>query len=483
MSFSLHDEKMNRKIRSAEARASADPRRPVFHFHAPAQWMNDPNGTIYFQGYYHVFYQFNPFGDSWDHLHWGHAMSRDLLHWEYLPIALYPEASIHEEHCFSGCATLDRDGHPMLFYTSVPFDVDNNPHMQRAAVGDQDMLNWTRLEKAVLTVHSPPGTPRIKNDWRDPYIYRKGSTYYLVLSAVRDDDTPVVLLYTNTCGDLTRWDYRTVLKSFPKGGQLFECPNFFQMQGAWILIGSPFEPVQYFTGSFDEEQLIFIPMKQGLIDHSSEFYASNTVLRPADDVYLLAWIRAFPKGRGWNGCLALPRALRLSDRGGLLQTPVPELKKLRGAHYGLGDCTVEPHGLRFQSTAIRNCEILLRADLTLASKLDLSAVVKGTSLSLISLEASLFHVQSTPVQCKGLPPDSMRQVDIRLFIDRSVLEVFIDAGRLCVSHMVESLYMTDALELRWNNSVHLLGFDVWEMQPLTYSVHPSLVQQTHVPST
>ena len=173
MSFSLHDEKLNARIRSAQARSTADPRRPVFHFCSPAQWMNDPNGTISFQGYYHVFYQFNPYGDSWDHMHWGHARSRDLLSWEYLPIALYPDQSIREEHCFSGCVALDRNGRPMLFYTSVPYDVDSNPHTQRAAVGDQDMTEWSRVEKPVLTVNSP-GTPRIKNDWRDPTSTGKG---------------------------------------------------------------------------------------------------------------------------------------------------------------------------------------------------------------------------------------------------------------------------------------------------------------------
>jgi beta-fructofuranosidase len=473
MSFSLHDEKMNERIRAAESRALADPRRPIYHFHSPAQWMNDPNGTIYFQGYYHVFYQFNPFGDSWDHLHWGHARSKDLLHWEYMPIALYPDASIGEEHCFSGCATIDRNGRAVIFYTSVPFDVDNNPHQQRAAYGDAEMIGWSRAESPILTVDSR-GTPKIKNDWRDPYIYRKGPTYYMVLSAVRDDDTPVVLLYTNEAGDLSQWDYRGILKGFPRGTQLFECPNFFQMQGAWILIGSPFEPVTYFAGSFDEENLLYTPMRQGTVDHSSEYYASNTIFGPANDVYLLAWLRAFPKGLGWNGCLALPRLLRLGDKGDLLQGPAPVMERLRGVHIETDDCTMVPNGLRFQSPALRNCEILLRVNLTSTSSLDLHALAKGIRAPLLSLESSLFHVRDTPVRCENLTEDSARAVDIRIFIDRSVLEVFIDGGRICVSHMVECLHEMDSLEMSWNDAVSLSSFDAWEMKPLTYSLHPVL---------
>jgi sucrose-6-phosphate hydrolase SacC (GH32 family) len=469
----LNDEKMNARIRAAEAKSAADPRRPVFHFRSPAQWMNDPNGTIYFQGYYHVFYQFNPYGDSWDHLHWGHARSRDLLSWEYMPIALHPDPSIREEHCFSGSVTLDRSGHPMLFYTSIPYDVDRNPHTQRAAVGDSDMISWARLEKPVLTVRSS-GTPRIKNDWRDPCIYRKGEIYYMVVSAVREDDTPVVLLYTNSEGELTTWKYGGVLKQFPKGMQLFECPNFFQLQGAWILIGSPFDPVHYFAGSFDEERLLYTPMRQGLLNHSSEFYATNILTAADNDVYLFAWIRDFPKGLGWNGCLALPRVVSLSHEGSLLQRPVPELERLRDAHFDLRDCTVRPRGFSFASKILSNSELIVRAELSGDSMLDLSAVSGEKRIPLLSLEAGLFHVQSTPVPWTDLPTDSRRQVDIRFFLDRSVLEVFIDCGRLCVSHMIENLYQLDSIEMSWGDSVTLLSFDAWEMRPLKYALHPSL---------
>ena len=291
---------------------------------------------------------------------------------------------------------------------------------------------------------------------------------------MRDDDTPVVLLYTNTEGELTQWDYRGILKGFPKGMQLFECPNFFQLQGAWILIGSPFDPVHYYAGSFDEERLQYTPMKQGLINHSSEFYASNTLVAPGHKVYLFAWIRAFPKGLGWNGCLALPRAISLSDEGSLLQNPVPELENLRGAHHDFRACTMTPRSLCFASNILGNSELIVRAELSLDSKLEISAILGETRLPLISLEAGLFHVQSTPVPCADLPSDPRRQVDIRLFLDRSVLEVFIDGGRVCVSHMVENLNRMDSIEMSWNESVTLQSFDAWEMRPLTYSLHPSL---------
>ena len=81
--------------RAAEPRAASDPTRPAYHFHPPAGWMNDPNGTIYHSGWYHLFYQHNPFGDRWGSIHWGHARSRDLVRWEHLPIALGPNRELH----------------------------------------------------------------------------------------------------------------------------------------------------------------------------------------------------------------------------------------------------------------------------------------------------------------------------------------------------------------------------------------------------
>ena len=97
-----------RSVAEAAARVGGDPTRPIVHFRPPAQWMNDPNGTIYVDGYYHLFYQHNPYGDAWGHMHWGHARSRDLVSWEHLPIALWPSERSGEEHVFSGCAAVER---------------------------------------------------------------------------------------------------------------------------------------------------------------------------------------------------------------------------------------------------------------------------------------------------------------------------------------------------------------------------------------
>ncbi len=99
--------------------AAADPARPVYHFHPPANWCNDPNGTIFYRGWHHLFYQYNPYGSLWGNMHWGHARSRDLVNWEHLPIAIGPSKDKGEDHIFSGAAILAKDGKPRVFYTSI----------------------------------------------------------------------------------------------------------------------------------------------------------------------------------------------------------------------------------------------------------------------------------------------------------------------------------------------------------------------------
>ncbi len=135
-------------IAAAEASVAAqaplvahDPNRPIYHFRPPAYWMNDPNGTIYHNGYYHVFYQFNPYADFSHDIHWGHTRSKDLVHWEQLPVAIPPSYDLDESGVWSGCMAINEEGRPVAFYTSVGVG-RKRPFQQRATVGDDDLLTW-----------------------------------------------------------------------------------------------------------------------------------------------------------------------------------------------------------------------------------------------------------------------------------------------------------------------------------------------------
>ena len=132
-------------IAAAKPRALADPMHPVFHITGQAQWINDPNGPIFYKGFYHLFYQLHPFSDESGPKFWGHVRSRDLAQWEPLPVALWPSRELGEAEVWSGCCTINGLGQPMCFYTSVgpakgPFDHAD----QWAALGDDDLITWQK---------------------------------------------------------------------------------------------------------------------------------------------------------------------------------------------------------------------------------------------------------------------------------------------------------------------------------------------------
>ena len=155
-------------VTAAIPKAESDPERPVWHFRPPANWNNDPNGTIFYKGWHHLFYQHNPYGSVWGHMHWGHARSRDLVNWEHLPIALWPSLEKGEEHIYSGGAILAADGRPHIFYTSIG---KRDPEQWMAIPADDDLIVWEKYARnPILTLEAHGG--RKVYDWRDPFPFR-----------------------------------------------------------------------------------------------------------------------------------------------------------------------------------------------------------------------------------------------------------------------------------------------------------------------
>src|SRR5438093_7782799 len=134
-------ERAMQSLRAGMATAEADPERPNYHFRPPAFWNNDPNGTIFYKGWHHLFYQLNPAAPRGGNQHWGHARSRDLANWEHLPIALWPLTDRGERAIFSGGATLAPDGRPRIFYTSIGHAT---PEQWIAVPQDDELIRWDR---------------------------------------------------------------------------------------------------------------------------------------------------------------------------------------------------------------------------------------------------------------------------------------------------------------------------------------------------
>ena len=434
-------------VQAATARAQADPAHPIFHVSTPAQWMNDPNGPIFYKGVYHLFYQLTPFSDESGVKYWGHVRSRDLVKWEHLPIAIAPSNDQGEDSIWSGCCTINGLGQPMIFYTSIgrgksAFDQAE----QWAAVGDVDLIHWQKSPaNPVLSEAVNAGTKIY--DWRDPFVFHAGKKTYLVTGGhLAKDRQADVNLYEAQDAALTQWKYRGPLFQMPDAPTV-ECPNFFQLGDQWVLFVSPYGRVQYFIGDFDATAGRFTARTNGLVDYGSSFYAPNTMLVPDGRRLVWGWVKDFPGGHGWNGCLSLPRQLSIARDGQLHQIPAPQLAKLRGRKVSWQNVRLPAAGATFKLPATNTLEIQadIRCQTGQSVTLEIKCGANPPPPVRISFDGSQLAVgdSTAPLAIPG----EKKQLSLRIFIDRSVLEVFANET-VCVTKIIPLMNADVSLEIR-----------------------------------
>ncbi len=459
-----------------------DPTRPIYHFRPPARWMNEPCGAIYHKGYYHVFYQLNPTGDFWgvDNTHWGHTRSKDLVHWEHLPIALWPSRELGERRCNSGCVVINDNGQLMIFYTYVP--LNNTPRQQWVAIGDDDLITWKKHPDNPIIGRENSGIPSsVGSGWSDQFVFRdEGSTFVTFKSS-----GGTVCEAQNK--ELTRWKYIGNLD-----GVHGECPNFFKLGNKWVLLtsgGVPSRQLQYQIGSFDPRGLKFTLEKSGILDHSygpdwadsmaRGFYATNILFDPEDRCILFGWVSGFKnedgqfygragqaKGRGWNGCLGLPRVLTLEDDGRMRQMPVPELQKLRDKHIRVDNLELNnsSHTLGDIGDTL---EILAEFEPGNAKPFGLKVRSSddGKSSVTIRYEDEVLNVAGTkvPLKLNG----EQEALTLHVFLDKSVMEVFINGGQESVTRVIYP--GLNALNVRLfaeGGAVAVKSLDIWTIKAI-----------------
>ena len=210
--------------------------RQRYHFTPPVSWMNDPNGLVYYKGLYHLFYQYNPKSCKWDSMHWGHAVSEDMIHWKDMPVALKPdqEYDCHPEGgCFSGSA-VEKDGVLFLFYTATT-QIDGVVHQTQCIATSKDGMTFEKYPNNPVIKEPPQG---FSNDFRDPKVFKHNGKWYMVVggcigSATFDGDGRICLYESD---DLYNWKYKgNVLESNGKLGTMMECPDMFELNGKWVV--------------------------------------------------------------------------------------------------------------------------------------------------------------------------------------------------------------------------------------------------------
>lgn len=310
-----------------------DPRNK-FHFAPMEGWMNDPNGLCVFQGKMHLFYQYHPYGQVWGNMHWGHAVSSDLLHWIHQPVAFFPQPELQDQPtlrggAFSGCAVAD-DALTVFFTRNVGDQARSWRIEKQVMAKSEDGIAFGE-EHVVLEQH----IPSCSGDFRDPKVLPYGDGYLMVVASCVEDK-PTVLLYRSK--HLETWEFVSFLyqEMDPKYA-VAECPDFFFLDGFWVLIvgylnrnRSPVRDVKYLVGSFDGRE--FVPVSSGLVDEGKDFYATQSMEWKGRRI-LFGWnsdtegiYQAYPLGA--NGTLSLPRELSVRNQS-LVQTPFRELATLR----------------------------------------------------------------------------------------------------------------------------------------------------------
>ena len=458
-----------------------DPLRPSYHLLPPHNWMNDPNGPIWWKGKYHLFYQLNPHAAVWGDMHWGHAISPDMVHWRHEPMALAPTpGGADSEGCFSGSAVVD-NGVPTFIYTGVanapPDQVtlrDGNDKLREtqmlATAEDDGLLRWKKLDKPVIA--TPPDGMRVTG-FRDPCPWKEPDGWYVGIGSGERGKGGSVLLYRSK--DLRHWEYlHPLMSGIPNGkqaanpcdsGEMWECPDFFGLSNTHYLHYSSENKVIWTTGDYDQGAHAYTARRRGVLDHGA-YYAPKSFLSPDGRRILWGWIRetrpeAEFAAAGWAGCMSLPRVLTVGAQGQLEMHPASEVLKLRGA---------AERGTVTAATPFRKKLVDLRGELYIPvgfsdGTVTLRLLVGGREVWQLAV-----NVPGDSIRCDDisfpLPPFPWPRPALRVFLDGSVIESFI-GGREAITSRVYTLKPGETeVEVSVNGKGHF-DVDLWPLQAIS----------------
>ena len=371
--------------------------------------MNDPNAPIYHNGEYHLYYQYNPNAAYWGDMHWGHGVSKDLVHWKHLPIALAPTpGGPDKDGCFTGCMVIDK-GKPVIIYTGV------QPEVQCIAYSD-DLIKWRKYPKNPVIAGPPkeldsPG-------FRDPQVWRDGDDWLMVIGAGRKGIGGMALLYSSK--NLIDWKYvgpfledKRKLESGAKdpvaSGEMWECPDFLPVsKEQWLFYIATRGRVEYFLGTWKNRA--FDPGSPGTLVHGP-YYAPKSSNASGGRRIIWGWLqerrsREDQIRAGWSGSMSLPVVPGIGPQGLKLE-PAGELAALRGSP------------LPIDKAPPLCCEIEAEIDAERGVLLTLG----GQTLFRYQAADRVLELGSTVTQIR---PEPGRPLRLRLFCDGSIFEAFVN---------------------------------------------------------
>jgi fructan beta-fructosidase len=484
--------------------SSSEDFRPQYHFTPAAKWLNDPNGLVYYDGEYHLFYQHNPADTVWGPMHWGHAVSSDLINWMHLPIALYPD---EYGTIYSGSAVIDwhnTAGFGKEAMVAIFTHHSDESESQSIASSTDRGRSWTKYAGNPVI-----GPPENLKDFRDPKVFwfKEGARvghWVMVVSAGKQ-----ILFYTSP--DLKKWYQRSCFEpSYGSTNTLWETPDLFKLpvdggsESKWVLSlgvtgGSPAggTGVQYFTGDFDGVNFSSDSETNGVFwaDYGADFYAAQSWNdAPQGRRIWIAWMNDWRYAetiptKTWRGAMTLPRQLALKKTPGgirLVQQPIAELGRLRGRHWRWRNEDIAP-GFTNLLANVTGETLEIVADFEVKNTQDSThfgfrlrtGAGQSTTVGYVTSSRTLYVERSSSGQvdfnadfpAKHSAP--MEPVDetirLHIFVDRSSVEVFGNNGLVTVTERIFPDQASTGIELfSEGNGVRLISLDIYELLPAAF---------------
>lgn len=412
---------------------------PRYHIYPPCGLMNDPNGLSYYNNEYHVFYQWFPFEPNHGMKHWGHVKSKNLVNWEDCDVALIPDQEYEKNGAYSGNA-IEKDGLLYLFYTANYKTPYGKIPKQAVAIMNKEGEIKKSLKNPIID-GAPEG---FKGEIRDPYVFKRGEKYFMLLGAWSEEDKGTLLIYESD-GDLENWTYRGPLTLDIDCGYMLECPAYMEVDGKDVLIVSPmglekqdekyhnrFSSI-YLVGTLDLEKNKFIVESMDEIDAGFDFYAPQIFRGASGQPLMIGWFGCGEQPLHsdkdmWKHGLTTPRYLHIENNQ--LKTFV--VKELLEKFNKIEECirkefTIDTNAYHF-TTVVKVDETMTSIQFgELSDYWQLKVDTKSQKIS-IDRQPLLIKVDEDYGFLRQCSIDMKERVQIDVFVDNSFVEVFINKG-------------------------------------------------------
>ena len=484
-----------------------EPWRPQFHFTPAKNFMNDPNGLVYYKGEYHLFYQHNPQGAEWGHMSWGHAISDDMLHWRHVPLAIPEEPNRYM--IYSGSAVVDWHNSSGLCASTDPSDMSCLVAIYTAAAKDsqkQHLAFSNDRGRSWSNYSANPVADLNQPDFRDPKVFWYEPQKKWVMVAVFADEKEVKILDST---DLKRWKLRGTFGPLGSAKGQWECPDLFELQldekshaTKWVMIvnRNPGAPAggtgtEYFIGTFDGATFTNeTPAEKELwADYGKDFYATNSFSDiPITDGrrIWIGWISNWQYANAeptklWRGAQSLPRVLRLKtypDGIRLIQTPIKEVEQFRTKQLLSGNgSSIQLANDKIRAANVKGDALEIEAELNPGDTGEIGfRLRKGQSeetLVGVSAKTHEVFIDRTRSGLVSFSPDFSGRhradlhwtspVKLHIFLDRSSVEVFANDGETVLTDRIYPSPGSNGFEIYSESTdAQISSLSIWKLNSI-----------------